>query len=165
MSWVVVGGIRRAMSPRKLTHETYQRYLLHCRRSYRTLLGNAEAVYAAEKGDALTLTLMPMSFSLQAVHLVRAARPKSCSEDLVCEEPVPVSVSPDSSECDNVELAQFEWTSNLACFHAFGLRLRVLDNVNHLQFILDYRAVLQSNQETHRLGDSATSMYAYTTYL
>lgn len=40
-----------------------------------------------------------------------------------------------------------------------------MDNVNNLQFILDYRAVLQSNQETHRLGDSATSMYAYTIYL
>ena len=43
--------------------------------------------------------------------------------------------------------------------------LRILDNVNDLQFVWDYRAILQSNNDTHRLGDSGTGMYPYTVYL
>lgn len=43
--------------------------------------------------------------------------------------------------------------------------LRILDNLNDFQFVLDYRAILQSNNDTHRLGDSSTGMYSYTVYL
>lgn len=42
---------------RKLSHSMYQKYLLQCRRSYRTLLLNAEAVQTAEKALALMLGL------------------------------------------------------------------------------------------------------------
>ena len=41
----------------------------------------------------------------------------------------------------------------------------ILDNVNTLKFILDYRAILQSNLDTHVLGDSATNVYSYTIFL
>lgn len=40
--------------------------------------------------------------------------------------------------------------------------LRILDNVNDLHFVWDYRAILQSNNDTHRSGDSGTGIYPYT---
>ena len=48
---------------RKFTHEQYQSYLLQCRRSYRTLLLNAQAVQEAEATAALTLGPMRVLFS------------------------------------------------------------------------------------------------------
>ncbi len=51
----------------------------------------------------------------------------------------------------------------LLCFPS--CLLRILDNLNDFQFVLDYRAILQSNNDTHRLGDSSTGMYSYAVYL
>ena len=51
----------------------------------------------------------------------------------------------------------------LLCFPS--CLLSILDNLNDFQFVLDYRAILQSNNDTHRLGDSSTGMYSYAVYL
>lgn len=37
----------------------------------------------------------------------------------------------------------------------------LFDNVNDMQFVLDYRALVQSNNSVHTLGQSQTGMYAY----
>ena len=41
----------------------------------------------------------------------------------------------------------------------------VFDNVNDMDFILNYRAMFQSNNDIHALGDSKTGMYAYEVYI
>ena len=41
----------------------------------------------------------------------------------------------------------------------------VYDNVNNMDFILDYRAMFQANNDVHTLGDSKTGMYSYDVWL
>ena len=41
----------------------------------------------------------------------------------------------------------------------------VFDNVNNMKFILDYRALLQANNDVHTLGDSRTGCYAYDVWI
>jgi hypothetical protein len=41
----------------------------------------------------------------------------------------------------------------------------ILDNVNSLELVLSHRALLQSNNDTHRLGVSSTGIYSYAVYL
>ena len=41
----------------------------------------------------------------------------------------------------------------------------VFDNVNNMDFILDYRAMFQSNNDVHALGVSQTGMYKYDVWL
>ena len=57
---------------RKFTHEQYQSYLLQCRRSYRTLLLNAQAVQEAEATAALTLGPMHVLFSYFCFSLAKS---------------------------------------------------------------------------------------------
>ena len=37
----------------------------------------------------------------------------------------------------------------------------VFDNVNDMSFVLNYKALLQANNDVHTLGDSKTGMYSY----
>lgn len=41
----------------------------------------------------------------------------------------------------------------------------LFDNVNDMQFVLDHRALVQSNNSVHTLGQSQTGMYAYRVWL
>ena len=41
----------------------------------------------------------------------------------------------------------------------------VFDNVNNTAFTLDHRAMFQSNNDVHSLGDSKTGMYKYDVWL
>ena len=41
----------------------------------------------------------------------------------------------------------------------------VFDNVNDMQFVLDYRAMFQANNDVHTLGESKTRMYSYQVWL
>ena len=41
----------------------------------------------------------------------------------------------------------------------------ILDNINDLQLVLDYRAMLQSNVDMHRLGESQTGVFSYEVFL
>ena len=41
----------------------------------------------------------------------------------------------------------------------------IFDNVNDMQFVLDYRALFQSNNDIHTLGDSKTGCYSYDVWL
>ena len=40
-----------------------------------------------------------------------------------------------------------------------------MDNLTSWELILRYRALLQSNVEQHKLGETTTSVYAYTVFL
>ncbi|CAE7530266.1 mcfG, partial [Symbiodinium microadriaticum] len=108
-------------SVQKLSHRTYQRYLLQCRRSYKNFLQNAEA---AKTSFAKSLFKCPLVLTVQGA--------------------------------TTLNLREFKYGQH------DGL---ILDNLNDFQFILDYRAILQANNDTHRLGDSSTGMYAYQVYL
>ena len=44
-------------------------------------------------------------------------------------------------------------------------RPRILDNINDWSFILEHRALLQSNFDFHKLGESQTSVFSYTVFL
>ena len=39
------------------------------------------------------------------------------------------------------------------------------DNVNDMQFVLDYRALFQANNDIHTLGDSKKGCYSYDVWL
>ena len=41
----------------------------------------------------------------------------------------------------------------------------ILDNINDLQLVLDYRALLQSNLDLHKLGESQTGVFSYDVFL
>ena len=41
----------------------------------------------------------------------------------------------------------------------------LFDNVNDMRFVLDQRALFQSNNDLHKLGESKTGMYSYTVWL
>ena len=45
--------------------------------------------------------------------------------------------------------------------HAYLL----FDNVNHVDFVLNYRALFQANNDIHTLGDSRTGVYSYDVWL
>ena len=53
-------------------------------------------------------------------------------------------------------LKAFDWT-----FH----RMIVFDHVNNLDFMLNWRALMQANNDMRILGDSSTGMYAYHVWL
>ena len=44
-------------------------------------------------------------------------------------------------------------------------RPRILDNINDWSFILEHRALLQSNLDFHKLGESQTGVFSYTVFL
>ena len=46
-------------------------------------------------------------------------------------------------------------------FHSYFL----FDNVNDMKFVLDQRALFQSNNDVHTLGESKTGMYSYDVWL
>jgi hypothetical protein len=50
----------------------------------------------------------------------------------------------------------FEWT-----YHG----MIIFDNVNDDSFVLNWRAMMQANNDVHVLGSSATGMYAYRIWL
>ena len=54
------------------------------------------------------------------------------------------------------ELRGFDWT-----YH----RMIVFDNVNDDSFVLNWRALMQANNDMHVLGSSSTGMYAYRIWL
>ena len=54
---------------------------------------------------------------------------------------------------------------NLQKFIYGGHDALILDNLVDWSFVLRHRALLQSNQDMHVLGESATGMYAYRVYL
>ena len=41
----------------------------------------------------------------------------------------------------------------------------VFDNVSDMQFVLDNRALFQSNNDMHTVGESKTGMYSYSVWL
>ena len=48
-----------------------------------------------------------------------------------------------------------------ADFHSYI----VFDNVNDMQFVMDYRALFQANNDIHTLGESKTGVYSYEVWL
>lgn len=169
----------------KLEHSVYDRYLLQCRKSYRTIHQNFEAVVAAEKTSALAafqsevasrlaLTRLPFRepqdplfpqlgafmeqfrwaqeryrmYALQGPsQAAKTSFAKACFKN-----PFVVTVQGQKS----LDLRNFEYGTHDAL---------VLDNLNSFQVILDHRALLQANNDMHRLGESATGIYSYSVYL
>ncbi|CAJ1459714.1 unnamed protein product [Effrenium voratum] len=169
----------------KFTHTTYQRYLLQCRRNYRTFLQNAEAVLAAEKSAALK------TYQEKVVEVLSRTRlpfrhvndplfpnlPPFLDQFTYAQERYRLYALQGPSQAAKTSFVKslFKRPFVLTVQNATTLNLRdfkygfhdclILDNVNTLKFILDYRAILQSNLDTHVLGDSATNVYSYTIFL
>ena len=54
------------------------------------------------------------------------------------------------------DLRDYDWT-----YHG----MIVFDNVNDMDFVMKFRALLQANNDVHVLGSSATGMYSYWVWL
>jgi hypothetical protein len=54
------------------------------------------------------------------------------------------------------DLRDYDWT-----YHG----MIVFDNVNDMDFVMKFRALLQANNDVHVLGSSATGMYSYRVWL
>ena len=54
------------------------------------------------------------------------------------------------------DLRDYDWT-----YHG----MIVFDNVNNMDFVMKFRALLQANNDVHVLGTSATGVYSYRVWL
>ena len=159
--------------------------MLCSRKSYRNLQQNCQAVVAAEKataltsfqskvGDILATTRLPFRlptdalfpnlqkfldqyewaqerYSMYALQGPSQAAKTSFAKSLF-RRPFLVTVQGQRS----LDLRGFEYGSHDAL---------ILDNLNSFQIVLDQRAVLQANNDVHKLGESTTGIYSYSVYL
>jgi hypothetical protein len=169
----------------KYSHEQYERYLLKCRRSYRTLHQNFEAVVAAERAEAmeeyksavlerLASTRLPFRQANDALfpklrsfldqfqwaserYLMYALRAPS--------QAAKTSFIKSLFKTPFVVTIQGQDSLNLQGFK-FGVHdALVLDNLVDWELILKYRAMLQANVDVHKLGETTTSIFAYPVFL
>ncbi|CAJ1445622.1 unnamed protein product, partial [Effrenium voratum] len=151
----------------KFTHTTYQRYLLQCRRNYRkTFQEKVVEVLSRTRlpfrhvNDPLFPNLPPFldqfTYAQERYRLYALQGPSQAAK---------TSFVKSLFKRPFVLTVQNATTLNLRDFKYGFHDCLILDNVNTLKFILDYRAILQSNLDTHVLGDSATNVYSYTIFL
>jgi hypothetical protein len=169
----------------KLSHEQYKRYLLQCRRSFKAMVTNLEAVVLAEKQEALidfqevvvgkiNATKLPFRglddplfpqlsaffqqfeyakerYAIYALQGPSQAAKTSFAKSLF-RNPFVITVQGEAL----LDLRAFVYGSHDAV---------IIDNLVSFDLILKYRALLQSNTDLHRLGESTTGIYSYTVFL
>ncbi|CAE7542022.1 unnamed protein product [Symbiodinium natans] len=169
----------------KLTNEQYKGYLRRCKRSYRTLLQNFESVVQAEKAAQLTEYREAVA---QVLSLARL--PFRCVDDPLfpnlqafldqfhwATDRYKIYALQGHSQAAKTSFVkslfakpfvvtiQGQDVLNLQAFEYGHHDALILDNLVDWSLILQYRALLQANVDLHRLGESATGIYAYSVFL
>ncbi|OLP88848.1 hypothetical protein AK812_SmicGene29770 [Symbiodinium microadriaticum] len=154
----------------KLSNKQYKSYLLKCKKSYRGLLQNFEAVVHSENALQLeeyretVVQLFPClprfleqfrwardRYKLYALQGPSQAAKTSFVKSLF-KSPFVLTIQGQ----DVLNLQSFQYGRHDAL---------VLDNLVEWSLILKYRALLQSNVDLHVLGESATGIYSYSVFL
>lgn len=169
----------------KLSHDQYERYLLQCRKSYRGLHQNFEAVvlderaeklkdYQAHVAKQLATTRLPFRAPNDSLFpfLPKFLEQFDWAKDRYMiyglqgpSQAAKTSFTKALFKSPFVVTVQGQETLDLRDFKYGFHDALILDNVNSLDLVLANRALLQSNNDTHRLGVSSTGIYSYAVYL
>lgn len=169
----------------KLDHAQYERYLLSCKKSFRTLQQNAQAVAAAEKTEAMKSLQAKVAAALASTRLPFRSTsdplfpqlPTFFEQHLWVKDRYKMYALQGPSQAAKTSFAkalfrnpfvitvQGQRSLDLRGFEHEKHDALVLDNVNSFQVVLDHRALLQSNNDVHKLGESTTGIYSYSVYL
>ncbi|CAE7816616.1 unnamed protein product [Symbiodinium sp. CCMP2592] len=169
----------------KLSNKQYKSYLLKCKKSYRGLLQNFEAVVHSE--NALQLE----EYRETVVQILASARLPFRSHDDPLFPCLPHFLEQFRWARDRCKLYALQGPSqaaktsfvkslfkspfvltiqgqdvlNLQSFQYGRHDALILDNLVEWSLILKYRALLQANVDLHMLGESATGIYSYSVFL
>lgn len=169
----------------KLSNTQYKQYLIQCKKSYRVSLQNYQAVIAAEREEALEEYRVKVAALLDATKLPFKSHSDSLFPNLqrfldqfsYAKERYAIYALQGPSQAAKTSFVkslfknpyvitvQGASTLNLSAFKYGHHDALILDNINSFEIILSLRALLQSNTDIHRLGESATGIYSYTVYL
>jgi hypothetical protein len=169
----------------KLSHQQYRCYLLRCRRSFKGLTANLDAVTAAEQQDAMEdfqdsvrQRLDGTKLPFRSVNDPLFPRLRGFMEQFAyAAERYRIYALQGPSQAAKTSFAkslfkrpfivtvQGQEDLDLRAFRYGHHDALILDNLISFDLILKFRALLQSNTDMHRLGQSQTGVCAYSVYL